>query len=210
MKRTIALLCALALVVFTLTACGSGYSSPQKTAQTFFAAVQSLDLDAINDCGENGALVEWDLIQQTESGDEAQLLAFLRELAAKISYRITDMTVDGDTAAVQAAVDYADASMLVKSTMTDVMADMLMALLSDDGEADAHTRFFAKLRENLKAETPGTQTVDVTLSMVKTDDGWRIRELPDAMLTVLTGNTTEMLQEAAQTFSGVASAQVEA
>jgi len=54
MKRTIALLCALALVVFTLTACGSGYSSPQKTAQTFFAAVQSLDLDAINDCGENG------------------------------------------------------------------------------------------------------------------------------------------------------------
>lgn len=209
MKRTVALLCALALVVFTLTACGGGYSSPQKTANTFFAAVQSLDLDAINACGETGALVEWDLMQQPEAGDEGQLLAFLRELAAKISYRITDTTVDGDTAAVQAAVDYADASMLVKSTMTDVMADMLMALLSDD-DTDAQTRFYAKLRENLKTETPKTQTVDVTLTMVKTDDGWRIREMPDAMLTVLTGNTTEMLQEAAQTFSGVASAQVEA
>ena len=210
MKRTIALLCALLLVFFTLTACGGSYDKPQKTAKTFFKAVQTLDVAAINACGENGRLVEWELLQQPVADDDAQLLAFLRELAAKISYRITETVVDGDIATVQAAVSYADAAMLVKSTMTDVMADMLTALFSDTGEEDGWTRFFAKLNENLKTQSPTEQTTDVTLSIVKTDDGWRIREMPDAMLTVMTGNSIETLREAADTFSGVASAQVEA
>ena len=63
MKRTIALLCALLLVFFTLTACGGSYDKPQKTAKTFFKAVQTLDVAAINACGENGRLVEWELLQ---------------------------------------------------------------------------------------------------------------------------------------------------
>ena len=209
MKRTIALLCAL-LLLLSLTACGSSYSKPQKTAQTFFKAAQTLDVDAINACGESGSLMEWDLVQQTADTDDRQLLSFLRELAAMMDWTITDTVVDGDTASVQATVTYADGSMLVKSTMTDVMADMMMALFGDESEADAQTQFINKLRSNLKTEPPKTQTADVALQMVRTVDGWRIRELPDAMLTVLTGNTIEMLQEAADTFSGVASAQVEA
>ena len=167
-------------------------------------------MDAINACGESGSLMEWDLVQQTADTDDRQLLSFLRELAAMMDWTITDTVVDGDTASVQATVTYADGSMLVKSTMTDVMADMMMALFGDESEADAQTQFINKLRSNLKTEPPKTQTADVALQMVRTVDGWRIRELPDAMLTVLTGNTVEMLQEAADTFSGVASAQVEA
>ena len=209
MKKCFALLCVLLLAAMTLTACSGSYTTPKKTAQTFFAAVQALDVDAINACGADGRLIEWEFAAKAADGDEANTLSFLRELAAMISWRITDSTTDGDTATVQAEVNYADAAMLVKSTMTDVMADMMMALFSDGDDADAQTQFLAKLRENLKAEPPQTTMVSVTLPLVKTDDGWRVRELPDALLTVMTGNTIEMLQEAAETFSGVAGAEVE-
>ena len=207
MKRLLPLCCAV-LLVLALAACGGSFATPQKTAAAFFRAMQTLDVDAMNACGTDNELLVWDFAAQ-DNGDAQQVLAFLRDLAAQIDYSVTETAVEDDRARVAVTVQYADASLFVKSTMTDVMANMMMALFGEDVDDNAQSQFYQLLREKLKTETPPLQTADVTLQMVKTDDGWRIEELPDALLTVMTGNTTDMLQEAAETFSGVAGAQVE-
>ena len=209
MKKMLALLCTALLLAGVLTGCGGSLSRPQKTANTFFHAVQTLDVDAINACGENGSLIEWDMVQKTDGGDAQQLTTFLRALAAKMTYTITDTEITDTQATVRATVQYADAAMLVKSTMTDVMAQMMMSLFSDEAEIDGQAQFYDTLLQNVETESPTMQAVDVALPMVKTDDGWRIREMPEDLFPVLTGNTIEALQEAAETFSGVAEAEIE-
>ena len=207
MKRWLSLCCAV-LLVLSLAACGGEFSTPQKTAAAFFRAMQTLDVDAMNACGAEHGLIVWDLAAQNV-GDAQQIMAFLRDLAAQLDYTVTGTETDEDRAQVEVSVQYADASLFVKSTMTDVMANMMMALFGEEVDSNAQSQFYKLLREKLKTETLPVQTADVTLPMEKTADGWRIRELPDLLFTVMTGNTTDMLQEAADTFSGVAGAQVE-
>ena len=207
MKRWLSLCCAV-LLVLSLAACGGEFSTPQKTATAFFRAMQTLDVDAMNACGAENGLIVWDLAAQNV-GDAQQIMAFLRDLAAQLDYTVTGTETDEDRAQVEVSVQYADASLFVKSTMTDVMANMMMALFGEEVDSNAQSQFYKLLREKLKTETLPVQTADVTLPMEKTADGWRIRELPDLLFTVMTGNTIDMLQEAADTFSGVAGAQVE-
>lgn len=196
MKRITALLCAL-LLLLSLSACGKT-STPEETAETFFAAMQKMDFDGMNACATADAQMEWNPGGGGFSGEtEQQLLDVFKKLAAKMEYTIGEATVSDTTATVPATVTFVDAAPLVRDMMTDVMANMVMTLLGEENEDDVYTQMIRSIAEKVDTATLSTQTVDLQLALSKTDDGWKISAWSDELANVLSANMSDAFADAA-------------
>ena len=208
MKRMLALCFAL-LLLLPLAACGRA-NKPEGTVAAFFDAMQKMDLEAMNACCDAAVQFNWNPGSAKEDDETTRaFLEIFRSLAAQMTYAIGDTTRDEDVATVAVTVDYADASFAVKDAMTDAMAKMVTSLFGGEAEESANDMLIRELTEKLRNETLPRQTMELLLSLHKTEAGWRISELPEDLLTPMTGNTLSMLDEAVRALSGVEDAQVE-
>ena len=56
--------------------------------------------------------------------------------------------------------------------------------------------------EKMEAATVPMQNADLQLPLTKTDDGWRISELSDALMNVLSANMSDAFAEASTALTG--------
>lgn len=196
MKRLLAVFCALALLC-SLVACGGG-GSPKQTVAAFFDAAKKIDIEGMNACLTADEALTWDLDNPTLDKNTPGLADLLRTFAGKLGCRIDSCTKNGDAASADVTVTYVDASFAVKDAMTDVMADLLATLFGGQSETDPQTLLIEAIREKAENETLPEKTAQLTLELQKTDDGWKISALPEALMNMLTGNAADAFEDAVQ------------
>ena len=199
MKRLLVLLCTLALLC-SLAACGGG-GNPKQTIAAFFDAAKKIDIEGMNACLTEEQALTWDLDDPTVDHSTPDLADLLRTLASKLDYTLDKCEKDGDTAMANVTVSYADASAAVKNATTDVMADLIATLFGAQTETDPQTLLIEAIREKLKTDSLPQRTAPLTLQLQKTDDGWKISDLPDELINMMTGNAVDAFENAVKSLT---------
>ena len=189
MKKIVSLLLAFVLAL-ALSACGGAKSGPGKTVGTFCGAMKSFDLDKMSQCVLSGEDIA------DEMGDEddeltAMFMDRMKEWAGKMTYQAEEPTVDGDRATVKVNFHYTDASPVVAGAMEEYLSQAFALALSGSSEEELAQLFQTILTEQLEETSLSTAEQAATFNCTRTDDGWKIDEVPTDVVNVLTGNIAD-------------------
>ena len=103
--------------------------------------------------------------------------------------------VDGDTANVVVNFNYANLSPVMSDTLTEYMKQAFSLVLNDVTEEEMDALFNNIFNETYKSSE--IQMIDSTLEFKckKTDNGWKITELPNDFYDVLSANIVSMFDD---------------
>lgn len=192
MKRVVSL--ALALVL-ALSLVGCSGSKPDTVVTTFCTAVQSFDFEGAVACMENGSedLEEpYDGAEMEEDLASEQMMAYLKECAAKMTYKIGESKVDDETATVPVSFTYVDAGPVITSVLGEYISQAFGLAFSGADDAQMEALFGNIFAEKTKSVETGTATADVIFNCVKVDGNWKIasfaKDDENALTNVFTCN----------------------
>ena len=191
MKRILALLLAFVLV-FGMTACGDKGPKPEDTVKKFCEAMKTMDYQTMQAC-MSGELETDDLLD-TEEDTMPGLTEFVKQAASELTYKIGAAEVSEDKAEVGVSFEYTDISPVLQQAFSDYFVKLLGALFSDLSDEESAAMFeesFASAKESTKT-TRGT--AEATLKLALQDGEWKIADLPEELVTVMTGNLLGALE----------------
>ena len=193
MKRK--LLPVLLLPILILTACTSG---PEKTVDSFFSEVKSLNLEEATKYTSSSLEEEYkgNLEDQSEGfgiedfgtlKDAAEFKNSIKKLTSELDHKIVDVVTEGDTATVNLELTYADASEPLIASIGEVFGQMMgMAFTGQEmTEEETVEIIIGTVTNNLeeyeviKANSAGVMTLE------KIDDEWLITDLDDEVANAL-------------------------
>ena len=180
MRKYARLLLALVLAA-ALTGCGGG-NGPAKVVREFSEAVKKMDYAAMNAC----LAEEMDLDQEEELEEEADsLMTYLKEKAAGITYEIGETKTEEDTASVTVSYTYTDASEAMGEVMKEYVSQALVLAFSGGSEEEMGQIMEDLIEEKIAGAEIGQTTKEVTFQCEKTEDGWKISEMPEEIYDVV-------------------------
>lgn len=91
MKRKIALIVAIALLLCVITSCG-GSTKPEKVVETYCEALKEFDSEKAHDC-ISGDDISTESIESSELGSD-DVMNYIKECASKMEYSIGESQVD--------------------------------------------------------------------------------------------------------------------
>ena len=177
MKKHLALLLCLSMLVCLFAACGS--TSPK--------SVLAKELDAL----KSGKYEEAGMLGDETFTEEDN--AMLSAMFGKLSYTLGKETVDGDKATVEVTVEMVDMSAVFANYLTEALTHMT------DTDWDATGERFVEM---IAADDAPTATFSAVVHMTKTEEGWEIDETGnDDLLNAVTGGFFEYLTDLAGSFT---------
>lgn len=196
MKRMIALLCAVAMI-FTLAACGAK-DSPEAVVKRFCEALKKADPEAMALCIKDSSFDPEDL--NSEDIPEAVMDVILQN-AQKITYTVLEATEEETTGTVQVDFTYPDISGAVLEALQVYLAEAFGMALSGASEEELAEKMETILLEKLAEAEPEAGKLSVTFKCVKTEEGWKIKVLPEDVIHVLTGNFAKAIESLADSLA---------
>ena len=176
MKKVISLALAL-LLALPLAGCSG--SKPDTVVTTFCSAVQAFDFEKAATCMENGSedLEDpYDDAEMEEDLSSEQVMTYLKECASKMTYKIGESKVDGESATVPVSFTYVDAGPVITSALGEYITQ---AFKSDAKKKYFHRQYYAFLDkareltgislEAFCAETP----YDIGMAMYKLNEAYQ-------------------------------------
>ncbi len=186
MKKILALVLAAALVL-GLAACGGKAPGPEGTVDTFCGAMKAFDLEKMREC----VISDEDIMAEIE-GEEDEMTALfmdrMKEWAGKMTYQAEEPELDGDSATVKVKFTYTDASPVFGEVLKEYFMQALAMAFSGASEEEMGQLFEKILTEQLEKTAVSTAEETVNFACTKAEDGWKINEVPDEAVNVLTSN----------------------
>ncbi len=185
MKKIIAIVLA-AVMVLSLAACGNSGPKPEDTVKTFCESMKNFDIAAMQACLDK-QFSEDELFGEGEE-DYGGLVEFVKKSASELTYTVNKAEVNGDTAKVTADMQYTDISPVIKETFTAFFTKMIELMFSGASEEESDEAFEETLKEIIANGETSRADTTVTFDLKKVDKEWKITEMPEEAMVVLTGN----------------------
>ena len=156
----------LALVLAVVAGCGG--KKPEDTVSTALEAFKKLDFESATKCfvGEENPDELKEALAEFEGLDEA--------LFGKLTYKINEAKVDGDTATVNTSITNVDMVEVFSTYMTDVISLAFSEEFLSLSEEEQTKKVTQILIDKIKASDAKTKTIDVDISLKKEDGEWKI------------------------------------
>lgn len=174
MKRAVKIIAAvLAALMLTMgfSACGSA-NSPEAAVEGMFDAIKKQDLEKAEkyvDLTETKAFI-------TEKAQVTNTDAVLKEIGKKLDYEIISTEqVDENTAKVKTKVTSIDMTAVMKNYFSQNLQNSISAIFGaaqPSSEGDQADSLFIQCLSN---ENVGTVTNEVDITVVKEEDGWKVK-----------------------------------
>lgn len=203
MKKVISLALAL-LLALSLVGCSG--SKPDTVVTTFCAAVQAFDFEKAATCMQNGSEDLEDPYDDAEMEDlsSEQVMTYLKKCTSKMTYKIGESKVDGESATVPVSFTYVDASAVITSALSEYITQAFALAFSGADDARMEELFGSIFMEKTESVETGTATADVTFRCVKVDGDWKIasfsEEAEEALINILTCNIASALERFGEAF----------
>lgn len=198
----------LLLICFSLSACTT--DTPETVVTSFCNAMQTFDITRMQELIERTentegaddaeAMEETDTIslQNPEvSNQEIQtlLMDYVKENAAKMTYTITNVEAQEQTANVTVQFTYPDLSPMMRTVMQEYIANALVMVLSGNFDDDDMVveMFLSLWQEQTETFQPAMTNKTVVFVCHQTEQGWKLVEMPDAVVDVISGNIQQVL-----------------
>ncbi len=186
MKKFFSLMLAL-IMAFSLVGCGAKEEVPDTVVKAFCEGMKKFDAEAMKTCVVDGSEVNMEDVSLDEE-TPPEISEYLVKLASEITYNITNSNVEGDAGTVTVQFSHADITPVMTAVMGEYITQafaMAFAGASDEAMDALFTNLFKE-----KIESTETITAEKTIEFpcIKTDSGWKISEVPDDVVHVLTCN----------------------
>ena len=192
MKKVVSLALALLLA---LPRAGCSGSKPDTVVTTFCSAVQAFDFEKAATCMVNGSedLEDpYDDAEMEEDLSSEQVMTYLKECASKMTYKIGESKVDGESATVPVSFTYVDAGPVITSALGEYITQAFAMAFSGADDAQMEELFGNIFMEKAKSVEADSATADITFNCVKVDGDWKIasfsEEDEEAITNILTSN----------------------
>ena len=211
MKKLLSMLLAT-LMVLSLCACGSSSSAPATTPEptpaptptptpepqpedtviTFSEGMKEFDFDKMQSClaQEDDEL---DDTMEAELGEE--VIAKFKEWAQEITYEVDNVDAAKEIAKVNVKYSYVDATNVALTFVSDYFAEAINLAFSGASQEEVEAKALEILITTLQNAETGSAEKTVSFDLVKDGDEWKIKEVPDEIEDVLTGNFTSALDD---------------
>lgn len=175
---------AVGLIVMSLglAACGDS-TTPKDTVETYFAAIQKADFEAMKKLNETGTADDFTFDSTVKEEQEQFKLLF-----SKMSVEVGEEKIEGDKATVETKVTAIDMGKLVEEIMKDSIANQFAQAGQQKSDAEMDLAINAKLDSMLKDPKAPTNVTEATVNLVKKDDKWVIADANDEMANAVLGN----------------------
>ena len=188
MKKRLALLLIFALT-FVLTACGR--ETPETALNNAMQAVINYDVETMQKYFSDDITDEIDYSFVEDDSEEAELTKQLYSMmVANLSYSITEITEDGDTATATIEATNADFNIILGSVFSKAFTELIgYAFLPEEqqlSEEQKTAMYTQWLIEAYSADNLQTVTKTATVNMTYQDNGWKI-EATDEFLDAIFG-----------------------
>ena len=205
MKKRIALLTAILLLVMMFCACGA--PSPTKTVDTFLTAIKDQNSETIASVYENGS---FDLLENSNDGTNGfiedefseELQNAIMEKVLSFDYELFDEKINGDTATVKVTMSTYNLGAAMDEFMEQYITQALQMAFSGASDEDIEelaNTLFAEQIEKAEKYYSGTAVIDLT----KDDDGWKVDGLDDTgeFMNILLGGLIDSLDNISESLN---------
>ena len=181
MKKLISSFLA-AVLLLSLVGCGST-SKPEPVVIELCDALKNFDLAAASTCfvSENQS-IEDPYADENENNQDiftAQAIEYLKNCAKDMTYTLGSTTNNGDTALVPVTFTYVDVSPVISAALGDYITQAFALAFSGADDSVMEDLFGTIFMEKTESVSTGTTASSVEFECVKTDDGWKIREMDE-------------------------------
>lgn len=178
-------------ILMAITGCSGGNKPEQVVSQTL-DAIQKMDTAKVTEGFVDGNTSTIGLGSEEMTKEEKEMTQLFFK---KLSHKIIESKVDGDTATVKTEITNVDFSLIMGDYVSEVMTLSMSNAFAKDGEKLSDEELEKKVQELLetKITDPNAKTVTSTLDLVlsKTDAGWKIK-LTDELSNALRGGMANM------------------
>ena len=189
MKKVISILCTLSLLL-VFSSCGVK-QKPDAMVAKFCDSLKNFDVKTMTTYIADN---DGDLSNMEQDELNADIYTVLKEKAAEITYEIGETVINEDTAEVTVKFTYSDVSNAVPLAAGEYLSQALGLALTGADEETLVKLFEGILVEKIRSITPATAESTIQISCVMTEEGWKIKELPDEFINVMTSNILKGLE----------------
>jgi len=190
MKKFLSLCLALVMVL-SLAGCGA---KPESAVEDFCKAMQKFDLAAMGECVDGSKeITEEDIASFNEDMPE-EIMEYFVTQAKKMTYSVDKAEVGEDTATITVTFSHTDIQPIMLSVLGEYVKQALVSAFSGASEEDMEDLLYSIFAEKVASEEVTTTQTTVAFPCVKTDDGWKISEVSDDVLHILTCNIAAALK----------------
>lgn len=194
MKKFLALVLALAMAL-SLTGCGSEVDKAEAAVKNFFEACEDGNIEE----AQNYLIIE----EKTETEEDAELYDMAALVIKKLEYSlVSSEQVDENTVTVTASVTAPDMKVAVGEFFQQALAFAFSNAFSENplSDEEAQAEMMNMFVEAISKEDLGTVTNEATITVVKTEDGWKI-DADEAFADAVTGGMLSALEEVSNSFT---------
>ena len=205
MKKLVSVLTA-AVLLLCLCACGAApeVPKPEDTVVTFSEGMKDFDFEKMQ-----GSLFSSEENIQSEISDlesRSELAAMftgkIREWAGEQSYEIVRSETNGETATVEAKYSYVDSSPIVNAFFTEYVTRALALAMQNATEEEIEAVAAEILSDKIQTGETGTTERTVTYTLKMENGAWKIINLPDDVMHIMTADFVSALEQVASALGG--------
>lgn len=213
-KNVVAVLSAFACL-FALAACATVPTPSNAVSQTLDAIkaqdlqklekVYAGDTSSMDMSGFTMNISGMDVNSITEGNED--LTKNLINALTSFEYTLGKEEITDNTASVEVSVKTYDVGTVFKNSMTNYLTDYFKVLLTGTTPSQEETTqmFLEKFSEEMSAQTEKTYTGTTTISLTKDGNEWKVDELSQETVDILTGGSLTSLEDFAESLDSIAS-----
>jgi len=195
----------LLVMLFPIVGCSS--AQPEDTVHNYFDAAQKINFGAMSrliaptnteDIERNTTLIEG---QQDDPF--GFLLDYMKSAASKITYKLVESTINGDSAVVTVDCKYVDSGPILTATIGELFVRMFEQAFNDVEmtEEEKDEIFSTVFQEQIKIFDETFKEVTLNIDLVKIKDTWYVAETSDELLDVVMSGFISAENDISDSFS---------
>lgn len=131
----------------------------------------------------------------SEEEDLPGIVDYMKQVSSELTYTLGKAEVNEDKARVPVTVEFTDITDVMKAALGNYIAKIFTVMFSDVPEEEVEKMFEDCLTEAIANNETKRATEEMTMDMALVGEEWKITEVPDAMLNIMSGNLLNALSD---------------
>ncbi|HOA79703.1 MAG TPA: hypothetical protein PKK61_01375 [Defluviitaleaceae bacterium] len=179
----------LLISIFALSLVGCSKNGPEQAVIELFDAMKNTDLEKLSEILDSDS---------SEIAEQDTFLKLIKKSNETLTYKIGEVTIDGDTAVVKVSCTYGDVNKIFELAMSNYFVKAMEASFSGEEVSD---EYFEKILDEeiiaaLETTTTEEYSTELTVDCIKKDGKWAIDTNKDnkELANVFTGNLLKSIE----------------